>query len=142
MESHVETGNIQSSSFNDIIWKGVVEYHEDFGGTGDPLKLKGEEISLVGRTLWILDAYDAIRSERAYKNSNCYETTMRKMLHPTDDKVRFDPNLLFKFFSFIESRGTDVYYVLNDVDIQTSKLLYNMDTQFNWLEFIKWNLKI
>ena len=47
--------------------KMVREHHERLDGSGYPKKLKGEEISLYGRMIAIIDSYDAMTSERPYK---------------------------------------------------------------------------
>ena len=44
-------------------------HHERFDGTGYPDGLKGDEISLEGRILAVADAYDAMRSNRAYRKA-------------------------------------------------------------------------
>jgi HD-GYP domain-containing protein (c-di-GMP phosphodiesterase class II) len=46
---------------------GVVEHHERYDGTGYPRKLKGEEISLTGRILAVADTFDAMTSDRPYR---------------------------------------------------------------------------
>jgi HD-GYP domain-containing protein (c-di-GMP phosphodiesterase class II) len=44
-------------------------HHENLDGSGYPLGLKDEEIDQFTRILRIVDAYDAITSERCYKNA-------------------------------------------------------------------------
>ena len=48
--------------------QGILEHHERFDGRGYPKGLKGEEISLVGRILGIVDTYDAMTSSRVFKD--------------------------------------------------------------------------
>jgi response regulator RpfG family c-di-GMP phosphodiesterase len=45
----------------------IREHHERYDGKGYPAGLKGAEISLEGRILAVADAYDAMRSDRAYR---------------------------------------------------------------------------
>ncbi|AIY87178.1 HD-GYP domain-containing protein [Thermotoga sp. 2812B] len=46
----------------------VFQHHEKFDGSGYPLGLKGEEITLEGRILKIADTLDAMLSPRSYRN--------------------------------------------------------------------------
>ncbi len=45
----------------------VLEHHERYNGTGYPYGRQGDEISLMGRILSLVDVYDALTSKRAYK---------------------------------------------------------------------------
>jgi response regulator RpfG family c-di-GMP phosphodiesterase len=45
----------------------VADHHERWDGTGYPQGLKGEEISIGGRILAAVDAFDAITSKRSYQ---------------------------------------------------------------------------
>ena len=55
---------------------GVRWHHERYDGTGYPDRLKGDEIPLPARIICVADAYDAMTSNRSYRN------------HMTQDKVR------------------------------------------------------
>ena len=45
----------------------VSQHHERFDGTGYPNQLAGEDISLGGRIVAVIDTYDVITSARSYK---------------------------------------------------------------------------
>lgn len=45
----------------------IQNHHEKYDGTGYPRGLKGEEIPLAARLFSVVDAYDAMVSERCYK---------------------------------------------------------------------------
>jgi len=45
----------------------VLQHHERFDGTGYPFSLQGDEIHMYGRICSIADVYDALTSERSYK---------------------------------------------------------------------------
>lgn len=53
---------------NDIL-QGVLQHHERHDGTGYPNALTGSKISLFGKIIAISDVFDAITSERSYKNA-------------------------------------------------------------------------
>jgi PAS domain S-box-containing protein/putative nucleotidyltransferase with HDIG domain len=44
-------------------------HHEKWDGTGYPLGLKGEQIPLAARIFAVVDVWDALRSDRHYRNS-------------------------------------------------------------------------
>jgi putative nucleotidyltransferase with HDIG domain len=69
MRSHVERGVaiIESSRWLHLA-RNVIEYHhERFDGEGYPRGLKGRTIPLEARIFAIVDAFDALTSERPYK---------------------------------------------------------------------------
>lgn len=45
----------------------VGEHHEKYDGTGYPMRLAGREIDKLARVLAIADVYDALRSDRPYR---------------------------------------------------------------------------
>ncbi len=47
---------------------GIAQHHEHFDGTGYPRGLAGEQISLAGRAVSVLDAFDVMTSARSYKS--------------------------------------------------------------------------
>ncbi len=49
--------------------KGIVEARERWDGTGYPLGLKGDEISLYGQIIGFSSYFDALTSNRAYKDA-------------------------------------------------------------------------
>ena len=44
-------------------------HHERYDGTGYPMGLKGDEIPLVARIVAVADVYDALTSNRCYKDA-------------------------------------------------------------------------
>jgi putative two-component system response regulator len=70
-------------------------HHERWDGTGYPLGLKGDDIPISGRLMALADVYDALISERVYKD-----------IYPHDDAVEiisaergthFDPDITDAF---------------------------------------------
>jgi len=57
----------ENLDINCKVYKGIYEHHERYDGTGYPLNLKGEKISLFGRIIAIADVYDALISDRPYR---------------------------------------------------------------------------
>jgi response regulator RpfG family c-di-GMP phosphodiesterase len=57
----------------------IREHHERYDGKGYPAGLKGAEISLAGRILAVADAYDAMRSDRAYRPALSQEQALAEL---------------------------------------------------------------
>lgn len=51
----------------DFVHRAISEHHERLDGSGYPKGLSGEEISLSGRIIAIVDVWDAITSDRIYR---------------------------------------------------------------------------
>lgn len=77
----------------------AAEHHERFDGSGYPYKLKGDEISELGRMSAIVDVYDAITSDRCYHKG--YNTTeaLRKIYEWS--KYHFDPKMVELFIKVV-----------------------------------------
>lgn len=78
----------------------VRTHHERWNGSGYPDRLKGEEIPYLARIFQILDAFDALTTERPYKEAYSTEKTVGILKEETE-KGLWDPNLMDKFIEFI-----------------------------------------
>ncbi len=77
----------------------ILEHHEKWDGSGYPFGKRETEISLAGRIVALVDAFDALVSERPYKKAYTYDAT-RKVLTEGDGRVmpeHYDPQLLQLF---------------------------------------------
>ncbi|AQR74066.1 HD-GYP domain-containing protein [Sphingomonas sp. LM7] len=70
-------------------------HHEKIDGTGYPYGLKGDAISLAARMGAICDVYDALTSDRQYKQG---WTPLKAATEMYGWEGHFDRELLFKFF--------------------------------------------
>lgn len=71
MQRHPELGRAilnQVTSFDDIL-PIIYYHHEHIDGSGYPMGLHGEEIPLLARILSVVDAYEAMTSDRAYRKA-------------------------------------------------------------------------
>ena len=71
MQAHVELGHAhlaREQDANHEILQGVMQHHERYNGTGYPNRLKGNTISIYGLILSLSDHYDALSSQRVYKD--------------------------------------------------------------------------
>jgi PAS domain S-box-containing protein/putative nucleotidyltransferase with HDIG domain len=75
-------------------------HHEKWDGTGYPRGLKGEEIPLMARVFSIIDAWDALRSDRPYRKAMADEEAL-KIIHDGVGK-NYDPFVAEKFYQLIK----------------------------------------
>ncbi|MBF0265074.1 MAG: HD domain-containing protein [Gammaproteobacteria bacterium] len=77
------------------------QHHEKWDGTGYPEGLKGQAIHIYGRITSIADVFDALGSERCYKNAWPDEEIFN--LIKSESGKMFDPELVQIFFDNLES---------------------------------------
>lgn len=83
------------------VLSGVKYHHEKWNGGGYPEGLKGEEIPLQARILAVADVYDAVTSNRAYRNAWTHERAVE--LVRKESGVHFDPVVAAAFLRVIDS---------------------------------------
>lgn len=101
MRQHCEIGHRIAMSAPDLapIADWILKHHEWWNGGGYPLGLKGEEIPLACRILSILDAYDAMTSDRPYRKGLSHEIATSELMRCAG--TQFDPALVNAFVSMI-----------------------------------------
>jgi diguanylate cyclase (GGDEF)-like protein/PAS domain S-box-containing protein len=102
MQKHCEIGHRIALSITDLspIADLILKHHEWWNGKGYPLGLQAENIPLECRILSIVDAYDAITSERPYKKAMSHEEALEELQRCAG--TQFDPNLVDKFIELLE----------------------------------------
>jgi len=80
----------------------VKHHHENYDGSGYPDKLKGDEIPFLSRILSIVDVFDALSTDRIYREAFTLDESVNMM---KSMKYKFDEKLLEKFFIFIGEFG-------------------------------------
>jgi putative nucleotidyltransferase with HDIG domain len=86
MKEHPQIGyNIMSQvqMFKPIL-PAIVEHHERLDGTGYPRKLKGEQISLIGRIVAVADVFDALTTDRPYRKALSLQSALEYMRKHVD----------------------------------------------------------
>jgi len=104
MDTHAELGYgmIKNSDRPLLKAASIVAYqhHEKWDGTGYPNKLKGEEIHIYGRITALADVFDALGSDRVYKQA--WEDEKIFNLFKEERGKHFDPALIDLFFENID----------------------------------------
>ncbi|MHC1772776.1 MAG: HD domain-containing phosphohydrolase [Flexilinea sp.] len=78
-------------------------HHEWWDGSGYPRGLKGKEIPLSARIFAIVDVFDALTSDRPYRNAWSKAKTLA-YIHEQSG-THFDPELVEVFLSYIKQEG-------------------------------------
>jgi HD-GYP domain-containing protein (c-di-GMP phosphodiesterase class II) len=84
----------------------IVEcHHERWDGRGYPNGLAGEEIPLAARIFSVVDAYDALTSNRPYRQALRPEEAAREIVASAG--TQFDPKIAEAFDELCRERGHD-----------------------------------
>lgn len=84
----------------------VLHHHENFDGTGYPAKLKGHETPIGARIVSVIDAFDAMVSERPYRKGMPIPEALKR-LHDVAGK-QFDPAVVNSFTEFAQTEMASV----------------------------------
>jgi two-component system response regulator RpfG len=79
----------------------ALSHHEKFDGTGYPYGKKGNEIPIEARIVAVADVYDALVSERPYKNAWSMDAALDYM--ESHSGKHFDPDALYAFKEQIDT---------------------------------------
>ena len=103
IQRHCEIGHRIALSSPDLspISEWILMHHEWWNGEGYPLGLKGEEIPMECRIFAIADAYDAMTSDRPYRQAQSVEYAVTELRRLAGSQ--FDPKLVEVFIKVIQS---------------------------------------
>ncbi len=85
----------------------VLHHHENFDGTGYPARLKREDIPIVSRIVSVIDAYDAMVSNRCYRKGLPHTEAVRRLLESAG--TQFDTEVVHIFIPIAEQEATEVF---------------------------------
>lgn len=113
----------KQSEFDELAQEVAISHHENWDGTGypghveiesgkplktapngEPVGKKGDEIPLFGRIVSIADVYDALVSQRVYKDAWTEDDALQEMRKMAGTK--FDPELIEVFFQVLPTIRT------------------------------------
>ncbi|MBI5297975.1 MAG: HD domain-containing protein [Chloroflexi bacterium] len=75
-------------------------HHEKWDGSGYPFGLKGEHIPLAARLFAVVDVYDALTSDRPYRNAWSHEKAVEYLR--AEDGRHFDPKVVKIFLKMLK----------------------------------------
>lgn len=102
MKSHVDRGAdiLKDFTLVEHVEDGTRYHHERFDGKGYPDGLSGSNIPLFGRIIGVADAFDAMTSNRVYRNHMDTDYVMNEMKRGRG--TQFDPDVLDAFFRLVD----------------------------------------
>ncbi len=94
MKNHTEIGFRILNSTHDTrgISKFVLNHHERWDGKGYPRQIKSTDIPFQSRIITIADAFDAMTSERSYRDIITKEAALQEIIN--NSGTQFDPELV------------------------------------------------
>lgn len=133
IKKHPVTGGeiLKDIRMIDHVQEGALFHHERYDGKGYPFGLKGIDIPLYARIVCIADSYDAMTSNRIYRNKLTQEQVIDEF--EKGSGTQFDPNLAAIFIDMLKN-GFSVPYSeeLSDSDLitESSVLLSRVLTEY------------
>ncbi|MCM8901553.1 diguanylate cyclase [Caldicoprobacter algeriensis] len=102
MKRHPEIGCRIAKTIPELthIAEYILCHHERWDGHGYPKGLKGEQIPLLCRILAVVDAYDAMTSNRVYRKAMTREKAFAEIKR--NSGTQFDPQVVEIFLSLFE----------------------------------------
>jgi HD-GYP domain-containing protein (c-di-GMP phosphodiesterase class II) len=113
-----------SNSFLHLAAEIAYTHQERWNGSGYPQGLKGEEIPLSGRIMAIADVYDALRSERPYKEKMDHEEAIGYLQKHSG--ILFDPEII-SLLPELEKKFAEIYEREDDENRCSLVLNYQME---------------
>jgi len=117
LRRHPETGRQMLEGVDHL--RGAIPYvlyhHERWNGTGYPARLAGLEIPREGRLLAIVDAYDAMTTNRPYRLAMPVEQALAEIRKQSG--VQFDPAIVEVFVQLQPLKPAALPAMLNDASL-------------------------
>jgi diguanylate cyclase (GGDEF)-like protein len=101
LERHAQIGSKMLESIGvEPVAEWVLHHHERWDGTGYPNRLAGDQIPLGARIIFVADAYDAMTSERAYREPLTQDDALAELERCAG--TQFDPAVVKAFVEELE----------------------------------------
>lgn len=107
IKTHTTKGAKLLEFFDSIdgIRDGALYHHERYDGTGYPEGRAGTDIPLIARIICVADSFDAMNSQRYYRNRLDHDTIRSELV--TNRGKQFDPEIVDIFLEMWD--GNDLY---------------------------------
>lgn len=114
---HPEIGYRILSSVNDMaeMAEYVLAHHERWDGSGYPKGLRGVEIPFLARIIGVVDAYDAMTRDRAYRKAMPEEVALKELRDNAG--IQFDPDIVKVFLERRDVRFSDLAKMSESVHV-------------------------
>jgi putative nucleotidyltransferase with HDIG domain len=83
----------------------AMQHHEWFNGKGYPDGLSGEEISIGARILSVADVFDALTSDRPYREGMSVEIAIERIRESSG--IQFDPKVVDAFLKLLKEESME-----------------------------------
>jgi putative nucleotidyltransferase with HDIG domain len=105
MKTHSTLGAniVRDVPFLRDLHKLILYHHEHYDGKGYPDGLKGEQIPLGARILHVADAFEAMTSNRPYRNSLGRAEAIRRLIEGSGKQ--FDPSIIAAFLQLAKRKN-------------------------------------
>src|SRR5436190_4678605 len=101
LQRHPEIGHRMLDSLGvDPVAEIVLHHHERWDGAGYPSGLRGENTPLGARIIFVVDAYDAMTSDRVYRPRLSHEEALAELRRCSG--TQFDPLIVDAFIEELE----------------------------------------
>jgi len=94
---------IEPLAFSHAITSAILHHHERWDGTGYPDGLSGEKIPLLARVIALADSYDAMVSDRPYRQGLSIKRVQEEI--EKNAGVQFDPHMVSLFSAHLKKEG-------------------------------------
>ncbi|MHB1452388.1 MAG: bifunctional diguanylate cyclase/phosphohydrolase [Saccharofermentanales bacterium] len=84
------------------VYEIILQHHERYDGEGYPNKVKGTDINYLARVLTVVDAFDAMTSERPYQVRKSYQEGILELKRCR--AAQFDPVIVDQFIESITNK--------------------------------------
>jgi HD-GYP domain-containing protein (c-di-GMP phosphodiesterase class II) len=104
----------------------ILHHHERWDGQGYPFRLKGPEIPFGARVIAVADSFDAMTSDRPYRNALSNEQAIETLLQ--GQGTQWDPHVVEAFVDMIrnqlneEQKAADSVHIVAFEELRTSAL--------------------